>query len=521
MLKDDFFIRKIWVCFLFIHIYTVSYGNTREECENLLNRSKAQRTEKKYVEALENLFKAKMIAEEKKWDDLEIKILNAMGLVYSDIFDYSKAMDYYIKGYQIAMDKSDENGKMLLLNNIGVLYSAEKNYEKSQEYIKQAYCIAKQLNDTFKIARFATNLAIIAHKTDKTELAENYLKISFNVLKNNPDDLDYLFAQIVKTENYLYKKAYDSAEKLALKLIGQVDNIQIDNVKAQFLLIFSKIYQEKKDFQQAIYFAEKSLNADPKLTTKVEIYEDLAKIYQEKNMLSLALQYKDSVILLNDSLNHLDDLNRTANNQIRFDLLHLENKFLANQEKQRMEHILFMCVFGFFVLLLLVSIWIFRMRLKEQKMSALLNEAKLGKEIETKNRELAAKVLFQSNRNELIKEIIDKLSAAIPNKLLNDNLELAIQQLKMQLKNSTEWEGFLIYFERINSEFLAALKKKHPQLTADEIRFLSYIYIGLSSKEIATLSNITPEHYRQKKHRLAAKLDVDTAVLYSYLVNEI
>ena len=149
------------------------------------------------------------------------------------------------------------------------------------------------------------------------------------------------------------------------------------------------------------------------------------------------------------------------------------------------------------------------------------NEERLSKEIEAKNRELATKVLFQSSRNELIEEIITHLSSILSSQWKDDMLGLTIQQLKRQLKESNEWEGFLVYFEQINPEFLSALKRKHSDLTADEVRFLSYIYMGLSSKEIAQLSNITFAHYRKKKQRIATKMEIDTRILYHYLVNEV
>ncbi len=523
------FFHVLFVLFFVVWIPFSASGNTnsRAYCENLSDSATKEYSKGNYVKSLEYLIEVKAMAENNSWEDLQIKILNTMGRIYSTVLDYNKAMEYYMQGYRIALKTSDENRQMQLLNNIGVLYSTEKDYKKSYDYVKQAYGIAKHLNDTLKMGRFTVNLAIIAHKMKNLDLAEKYINVSFNLLKNNTDNLDYALVQIVKAENLYMKADYDRSEKLALEIYDQIDTIRYENVKSQFLLILSKIYHQQKDFQKAIYFAEKSLSDNPKLTTRIEIYEDLAKIYQEKKMYLPATQYKDSVIALNDSLNRLNDFNRVANNQIRFDLLHLESKFMANEEKQRMERILFICIIIFFFVLLLVLMGILRIRsirnkqkLREQEISAQLNEARRSKEIEIKNKELAAKVLFQSNKNELIEEIIDKLSA-IPIQWRDNILESTIHQLKIQLKDSAQNESFLIYFEQVNPEFVAALQKKYPHLTADEIRFLSYIYIGLSSKEIAKLLNITFDYYRQKKHRLSTKMGIDTNALYTYLVNEV
>ncbi|PKP15743.1 MAG: hypothetical protein CVU07_09125, partial [Bacteroidetes bacterium HGW-Bacteroidetes-23] len=62
------------------------------------------------------------------------------------------------------------------------------------------------------------------------------------------------------------------------------------------------------------------------------------------------------------------------------------------------------------------------------------------------------------------------------------------------------------------------LKIKHPDLNANEIRFLSFIYLNLNTKEIASLLNISPESCRKRKERLLKKLNLEADVsLYAYL----
>lgn len=81
-----------------------------------------------------------------------------------------------------------------------------------------------------------------------------------------------------------------------------------------------------------------------------------------------------------------------------------------------------------------------------------------------------------------------------------------------------EWKDFTTYFEQTNGQFLQQLKHLHPTLTANELRYLSLVYINLSSKEIALLLNITPEYCKKKKQQVARKMGLtDPRTLYAYL----
>ena len=81
-----------------------------------------------------------------------------------------------------------------------------------------------------------------------------------------------------------------------------------------------------------------------------------------------------------------------------------------------------------------------------------------------------------------------------------------------------EWRDFTTYFEQSNAHFVGELKRRHPSLTANEVRYLSLVYINLSAKEIALLLNITPEYCKKKKQQVARKMGLtDPRELYAYL----
>lgn len=55
-------------------------------------------------------------------------------------------------------------------------------------------------------------------------------------------------------------------------------------------------------------------------------------------------------------------------------------------------------------------------------------------------------------------------------------------------------------------KFQERLKHQYPDLTAYDLRLCTYLKANLSTKEIATLLNITPDSVKKAKHRLRKKL---------------
>jgi hypothetical protein len=156
-------------------------------------------------------------------------------------------------------------------------------------------------------------------------------------------------------------------------------------------------------------------------------------------------------------------------------------------------------------------------QLQEKETLSLLEQERFKNEMEAKNRELSAKALYLSGRNQLIEEIITSLSK-VPEFVQNQALMQPVKALRNQLKTDHEWESFMEHFEQVNHGLIGKLKTSHPSLTANDIRFISYIYMNMLPKEIAAIFNITQEAFRKRKERITQKLQLsEDETLYDYL----
>ena len=155
--------------------------------------------------------------------------------------------------------------------------------------------------------------------------------------------------------------------------------------------------------------------------------------------------------------------------------------------------------------------------IKEKETNALLEQERLKSEIEARNRKISAKALFLSDRNRLIDDILQSISN-IPELINNTFLTDKISALKSYLKNDNEWDDFIAHFEEVNPGLLHKLKSMHPSLSANDMRFIAYIYMNLSVKEISGLLNITYEACKKRKERIMSKMELQPDIsLYDYI----
>ncbi|MFW6129500.1 MAG: CHAT domain-containing protein, partial [Candidatus Aminicenantaceae bacterium] len=76
---------------------------------------------------------------------IEIKVLNNIGTVYSDLEDYQQALQYFQLGYKKAEEIQDEEAMSILLNNMGIVHFNQGNYEESTKYYQKAIDLALEI----------------------------------------------------------------------------------------------------------------------------------------------------------------------------------------------------------------------------------------------------------------------------------------------------------------------------------------------------------------------------------------
>lgn len=98
--------------------------------------------------------------------------------------------------------------------------------------------------------------------------------------------------------------------------------------------------------------------------------------------------------------------------------------------------------------------------------------------------------------------------------LVEDNEKLQID-LRKDLKRMLHTDKadltlFFSNFEKIYPDYGHALHKIIPDMTANELKLCAFLRLNLSSKEIASLFNISPDSVNKARYRLRKKMDLNS-----------
>jgi hypothetical protein len=148
---------------------------------------------------------------------------------------------------------------------------------------------------------------------------------------------------------------------------------------------------------------------------------------------------------------------------------------------------------------------------KEKELIALKNQ-QLQIELEHQGRELASSTMHIVQKSEMLLSIKEKLKKI--NNLSNDpKIKPEMSELIKTIEKDTlidkDWEKFELYFNQVHNSFTQSLKLRFPSLSANDIKMCSYLRMNLSTKEIASILNITTRGVEVSRYRLRKKMGLE------------
>jgi DNA-binding CsgD family transcriptional regulator len=507
--------------------------------------------------AHENLTKAYNLAVASGLTKQQFLAQNNLALNYFRLLDYGNAISTFLKAYELALLRKDPIDEMTVLNNIAIVYIKENDSKKASEFLLRSYEIARREKIKVKEGLYASNLAQVYLESNDTIKSLQYAKIA---LENESTDLQSrINAEMVEASLLLQKGDIKQAEERirALKAEAQLNNYKEE--LSELTLLLARLLSDKNDFPESRKEAYESLSLALDNEFRLRVYQFLSSLSIKQGLLSQAIAEKDSVIKITERINLAKNHQLFEFSRLRFELASSEHQLELSKTKSQSQQLLFIVLIASVVLLMgSIIMFFFRrakrnsfkkayaekeLRIKELELenekiqsallrnqlteSELLKELEIEKEkdqqralkieIEEKNKQLSDKILFQSTRNELIEEIVTRIST-LPEIASHKKLWEDIVELKNHLKQDMKWDEILSHFESVNNQRLLHLTQKHPSLTPNDIRYLSFLYLNLSNKEIAALLNISPESCRKRKERIIVKLELEkNETLQSYL----
>lgn len=148
---------------------------------------------------------------------------------------------------------------------------------------------------------------------------------------------------------------------------------------------------------------------------------------------------------------------------------------------------------------------------EEQKIQQIKREM-LEAELQNKNNELSLQTSALVKRNQAIQKLLDELerqketlAERYPNKLYMRMKTL----MEESLNDQADWLLFESHFNSAHQNFIDRLRQQYSDITTGDLRICCLLRMNLSTKEIASLLNVSVRAIELRRYRLRKRLGLD------------
>lgn len=466
-----------------------------------------------------------------------------IGACYFQLCEYGEAQKNFQEAYEICLNNNLAVSRQVeILNGLtGVLFM-NGNYSKAFTIAQKGFEKSKETNDTEMCMAFAIGLAQISNKTQQFSESEKFLNIASHYGKNIPASMSRILT--AKAEALYMQQRYDELEEIAPTILH--DSLATDSDKGTLLAFLINIWNDKHDYDKSLSVEKNAIKLSA-LHNMPFLCLSLSKTYEKTGNYKKALSLRDSTILYKDSLATLYNREQMENANVKIEVMRfqMEKNYEMAAMKQHVriwEFIVLVCI----LLLIMAAMIVYTQKqrnkhrheimemqvenerrekklaeekMKETELAASYRQQLMKKEMEKRNVELSATAMFVTSRNKLIQDLLKHLSDIQETRDIPavNNLYKHLDKL---LREDTDQDTFMVNFEAANPEFSKKLLDRHPDLIQSDLRFLAYVRMNMSMKEISAMLNIAPDSCKRRKIRLSQKLGLESSAdLYSYILS--
>jgi len=470
---------------------------------------------------------AEIYKEEKNLDKYSAH-LETIGILYSFINDYKQSLKYFLEALKILdnLNKKDEH-YFSLIQNIGITYvEAEENSKgipyliNSLKFFEQdtvadkAYLVVDYLDlgVAYKNLNLVDSAFYYYHKALATAKKFKINKHTAGILVNLGD-------------LYQNLKVYDKAKTYYLEAAAEFSLANDDRGYWHTVYGLAVVEKELKNTTAAMDSLNKATDYFLKnndFTYLRDSYKVLSEIYEEKNDIPNAFKYFKLCSAIKDSIVLSDQKSRMTELQMQYELQKTEientNELALLQKENQLRYYKVYIIIGILIIgILFISFYVFRLRSKKKLMESKFDNSQMEQkhlmnEIEYKNKELESFALHIVHKNDFLDTIKSGLtelkdSADQDNRQKIKSLSLQITQ---SLRRNKDLEKFQEKIDQVHGSFIKQLSEKFPELTEKEKRLCVLLKLNLSSKEIATLNNISENAVVMARYRMRKKMGLNS-----------
>jgi tetratricopeptide (TPR) repeat protein len=502
-------------------------------------------SEGKYLQA-DSAYKLAFAAFEKAGDNLgKAKIYHNLGVVAFYMNNIEESVSYYLQAIREADKMGDQIFSALVNTNLGLLFSSQEDYGRAILYLRKALVKHSSINDPKGKAKTLTGLGTAFFNLVNYDSSFVYHQKAL-LLFNQTGDLAGKSESLSNIAEILIEQ---KRFKEALPMLNLSDSLRRAFGNAYGIAInaknFGKIYSGLGEYQKAKERFDDAFKQAETLQASwlmAEILLSRSGFYESTGNYEKALQDFKMRSIISEQI-YSDERSRiTAELETRYkaeksraDLAIRESEILHLEEQSNRLLILVVSVILIALLGGLLAFQIYKRNSAGSKSRLLmaakdLEIEKKQKELEESRREAAEKALVVAEREQMqIKseldykkreltqlalyinqqnEILEALKNEISTLKSGDARKLE-RELEQRINISKQRESFEMNVDLMNEDFYHRLFSKYPHLTENDKKLCAMVRLGLSSKEIASIVNISPKSVDMNRYRLRKKMDLE------------
>lgn len=317
----------------------------------------------------------------KKAEQMEDKLgvaaaLLNIGIIYSDLSEYTKALDYQTKSLKMFREIGDKRGIGICLNNLGNIYKNQSNYSKALEYFQHSLTIQEERADTFEIMTCFNNIAYVYEKLSDFSKATEYFETG---------------------------KKYAERIKNTKGIISSLAGI------GNILLSTGKQKEAENYYKKVLKLATESGN----LFIQSEAHNSLRNVFEKQQRYKEALEMSDKHMLLRDSIFSQNKSKEIALRDAKYesDKKEATIKAVAEEEKQKSKVIIWSVLSGLLLVVVFAG-FIFRSLRVTRKQKSIIEVQK--KMVEEHQKEIIDSITYAKRLQDAILPPLDFVKKHLP-----------------------------------------------------------------------------------------------------------
>lgn len=206
----------------------------------------------RFADSIEYHLQSLEIAEQVQESNLKAYSLVNIARVFVEMGEHTRALEYYQRGLEFNQGSADQALDSTILTQLGQIQAQLGNHELSIEYLADGLKIARQIGNLHDEGLALIGLGISYQAFDEFTLAGQVLNDALEIMKKTNDQARE--AEILRAlgNNYARQHQHPDAISCLNEALALAGKIQAQQEVGKIHRVLSQVYEELKDFQQAL-----------------------------------------------------------------------------------------------------------------------------------------------------------------------------------------------------------------------------------------------------------------------------